>query len=242
MNGLFAQIRHHLEGLRRTPFHPQWLLGSNRQTASWIGGLAVGNVLDVGCADRWAKSALSTDCRYFALDYPATGGELYRARPDVFADAARLPLQDASIDTVLLLEVLEHLRHPREALSEIARVLRPGGRLLVTVPFLYPVHDAPHDFQRYTEFGLAREIQDSGLVLDHIAPRLGTAQTAGLLVNLAVAGMLSRLLTEQPWAVVLLPLLSIAVLAVNLSAWLLGRLLPTWPALTSGYRLSASKP
>lgn len=234
-----GHLRRWMKPLRRTPLHPQWLLGSNADTAAWIRQWASGRVLDIGCADRWACKVLPQGCEYVGLDYPLTGGALYLARPDVFGDAARLPFRDASVDTVVLLEVLEHLRRPDEALSEIARVLRPGGILLLTLPFLYPVHDAPHDYQRYTPFGLVREIESSGLLPEAPVPTLGSAQSAGLLFNLALAGMLNEAIQQRRLSMLLAPFVALMIPAVNVGCWLLALLLPRWPALTSGYRIRA---
>ncbi|MCK9488484.1 MAG: class I SAM-dependent methyltransferase [Xanthomonadales bacterium] len=237
-----AELRRRLESLRRTPLHPQWLLGDNTPTLEWVREHAKGRVLDIGCADRWIEPHLPKGCDYIGLDHLATGGLLYGARPDIFADASRLPLADASIDTVLLLEVLEHLRHPAQALSEIARVLRPGGQLLLTMPFLYPVHDAPHDYQRYTCHGLAREMEAAGLVADSPTANLGSIQTAGLLLNLALGGTASRAIADKHVSAVLLPLIVVAIPAINLTCWLLGKVLPSWPALTAGYCAKATRP
>lgn len=167
---------------------------------------------------------------------------MYGARPDIFADASRLPLHDASIDTVILLEVLEHLRHPAQVLSEIARVLRPGGHLLLTMPFLYPVHDAPHDYQRYTCHGLARELEAAGLVAHSPTPNLGSIETAGLLLNLGLGGTISRAIASKHVSALLLPLIVVVIPAMNLTCWLLGKVLPDWPALTAGYCVKATRP
>lgn len=70
---------------------------------------------------------------------------------DVVADAADLPFRDNSFDVVLCSEVLEHVPKPRKVLSESYRVLRPGGSLLVCVPFLYHIHGDPQDYGRYTD-------------------------------------------------------------------------------------------
>ncbi len=76
------------------------------------------------------------------------------AQPDVIADAHSLPFADASFETVLCAETLEHLRAPAATVAEMHRVLRPGGRVVVTVPFAFRVHGDPNDFQRYTANGL----------------------------------------------------------------------------------------
>lgn len=117
-----------------------------------------GTVLDLGCGNRpyavW-YGPLATSV--IAID-PAPG-----ASQDVQAVADRLPLRDGSIDTVLCTEVLEHVDRIEAAVAEIARVLRPGGHALITVPFLYPTHEAPYDFHRLTHFGLASIVRRHGL-------------------------------------------------------------------------------
>ena len=72
--------------------------------------------------------------------------------PDIVADATSVPLPESSCDVVILGEVLEHVPDPIVVLKEAHRLLRPGGAVLVTVPFIYPVHADPHDFGRYTEY------------------------------------------------------------------------------------------
>jgi SAM-dependent methyltransferase len=72
------------------------------------------------------------------------------ANPDVLCDAAHVPLESASFDAVILSEVLEHLLDPEATLHECARLLRPGGALLATAPFLFRVHPDPIDVARYT--------------------------------------------------------------------------------------------
>lgn len=74
--------------------------------------------------------------------------------PDVVADAHQLPFADAEFAMILCTEVLEHLKDPRKAVSEMGRVLVPGGTLILTTRFVYPLHDVPHDYYRYTKYGL----------------------------------------------------------------------------------------
>lgn len=79
-----------------------------------------------------------------------------------------LPFADASFDTVVLTDVLEHLAYPDRLMGEIARVLRPGGSLVLGVPFLYPLHEQPHDHQRYSEHRLRLFCDDHGLVCESL--------------------------------------------------------------------------
>ena len=227
--------------LRRTPLHPQWLLGNNKRVVRWLAQSATGRVLDIGCADRWVEPRLSSGCEYIGLDYPVTGQQMYGSRPDILADASAMPLADESIDTVIILEVMEHLRRPHEALQEIARILRPQGTLLLSMPFLYPVHDAPHDYQRLTIHGLARDAEAVGLRIDSLSPNLGSAETAGLIASLALGGMSLRAIRQRSPGALLVPLLLITIPIVNMLAWVLGRLLPAWGAITAGYQLTATR-
>ncbi|HEY0876059.1 MAG TPA: class I SAM-dependent methyltransferase [Vicinamibacterales bacterium] len=72
----------------------------------------------------------------------------------VIGDAQALGIATAAVDVVLCTEVLEHLPEPQRALDEMFRVLKPGGTLLLTTRFLFPIHDAPHDYFRFTKYGL----------------------------------------------------------------------------------------
>lgn len=108
-----------------------------------------GTVLDVG-GGRHAlhDDAWTTGVRRIRLDLSAAH------RPDVQADAARLPVSDASVDAVLLIEVLEHVREPQATVLEARRVLRKGGMLIGSCPFVAPIHGDPNDFYRYSDEGL----------------------------------------------------------------------------------------
>jgi SAM-dependent methyltransferase len=82
--------------------------------------------------------------------------------PHVRADAARLPFQATSFDAAVCTEVLEHVPDPRPVIGEMYRVLKPGGRVLITVPFLHRIHGDPYDFGRYTDTFWQQTLQAAG--------------------------------------------------------------------------------
>jgi SAM-dependent methyltransferase len=81
--------------------------------------------------------------------------------PDVVADVCKLDaFEDGVFECVFMMEVLEHVKEPTQALAEVRRVLKPNGRLIMSVPFVFPLHDEPHDFFRFTKYGLAHLLSD----------------------------------------------------------------------------------
>jgi SAM-dependent methyltransferase len=107
-----------------------------------------GRVLDAGCGHRPYRHLISE--WHVGLDLDA------RVRPDVVGDVTHLPFATGSFDVVFACELLEHLPDPAASVREFARVLQPAGRLLLTVPFLYPPHGLPADFWRLSGVGLVR--------------------------------------------------------------------------------------
>lgn len=231
-----------LKPLRQTILHPQWIaFRTDRSLARELHALARGLVIDIGCADGSRRRFLPAGCRYYGLDYPMTAANWYGTTPDIYGDAQRLPLRDASADTVLLLDVMEHLPNPDRALAEITRVLAADGRFLLQVPFLYPVHDAPLDFARWTEHGLSRAVQEHGLQIVSLQPLGQPGETAAMLLNLAAArACLDWIRRRNPLALLTL-LLPLLVPACNLLGWLAGRLAPHSTFMPHSYRLVLRK-
>lgn len=197
-----------------------------------------GLVLDIGCTDKRLSNLLPAGCSYVGLDYPGTAVGMYRTRPDVFANACALPLVSASVQAVILKDVLEHVRGPQQALAEIARVLSPGGRLVLWMPFLYPIHDAPFDFQRYTEHGMQAYLAECGFEVIDLAPVLKPMETASLMTCLALADAAEQIFQCKRWLLPFIPVLALLVLISNLFGKVM-RLLPGTRFMPAFYRVTA---
>lgn len=237
-----SKLRRCMRPLRHTPLHPQWFaFRDERKVRLWVRELARGRVLDVGCADGWARGTLSGDCEYIGLDYPVTAQGKYGTRPDVFADGARLPFGDESFDTILLLEVLEHVAEPERVLSEIQRVLKAGGVLLLSMPFLYPLHDAPHDYQRYTSPGLKHAVRRAGMQCSEPVSRNAGIQNVALLAAIACADGVLSAMRKRRWQLLFAPLLILCIPVCNCLGWLFGSLGGSG-MIASGHSIEARKP
>lgn len=120
-----------------------------------------GTLLDIGCGKMPYKSLIlappSRVKQYIGLDLDNGYGT-----PDLHWDGKTIPLGNNSVDCAIATEVFEHCPDIKTVLSEILRVLRPDGLLFFTVPFLWPLHDAPHDEYRYTPFSLERHFHNAG--------------------------------------------------------------------------------
>jgi len=134
-----------------------------------INRYASGRLLDFGCGARplhpWYEPVTSSS---IGLDWSSD------CRPDSVADLREtLPFKDGSFDTILATDVFEHLPDINSAFEECSRVLRPSGILIVGTPFLYMVHEAPHDFHRPTEFMLRLAAESFPLDVLEITPAGG---------------------------------------------------------------------
>jgi SAM-dependent methyltransferase len=125
---------------------------------------AKGVLVDLGCGTvplYRAYADLVTDVVCVDL-----GGTPHARHLDVECDINEpLPFADRTFDTIVLSDVLEHIARPETLWAEMARILAPGGEILMNVPFYYWIHAGPYDFYRYTEFALRRFVEHAGLDL-----------------------------------------------------------------------------
>jgi len=222
-DGPLRRLRRFALRFSNTPLHPQWVsFAAKRRAEAKLVASAAGKILDVGCGESLLRTRIPDHCHYVGLDSLLVGRQRYATRPDVFGDAGRLPFAEQSFDTVWLLDVLEHLPCPEASLAEIARVLEPGGTLHITIPFLYPLHDEPYDFQRFTEHGLRLRLGAAGFESIVVRPCSAPAETSALLANITLAAFMVDATRRSPVAyllgIVVLPLVAL----INVCGFLLG--------------------
>jgi SAM-dependent methyltransferase len=146
-------------------------------------------VLDLGAGDAPYRELFAhTD--YLTSDWTESvhaGGH----HADIVASAATLPVESSSIRLVLCTQVLEHIADPGQVLHECLRVLESGGRLALTVPLVWPLHELPHDYYRYTGAGVEHLLTQAGFVDIAIRARNDSFTTlAQLMLN--VGSMMGR--------------------------------------------------
>lgn len=126
-------------------------------------------MVDIGAGTAPYRKLFKCE-KYIGVDVEDRGG----VEDVVIADVAEsIPLSDSMADIVLCSETLEHIKEPERALQEIHRILKKNGTLLLTTPFVWPIHEAPEDYYRYTRYGLAHLLEKTGFSEIMIKPSSG---------------------------------------------------------------------
>ena len=147
-----------------------------------------GRWLDVGAGGGAYREIFASRARqYVGLDPAPRGPGMVRGRGET------LPFRAESFDVAVLSEVLEHVPDPAEVLAEARRVVRPGGGLLVTVPFVFYEHEAPHDYGRFTRRGLEALLARSGFEVAESGVVCGVMAVLGIADSMIVLGTVGRI-------------------------------------------------
>jgi len=145
-------------------------------------GVAPGStVIDIGAGDAPFRELFS-HVNYVTCDWE---NSTYTPEPppDIRAPADRIPLGDATVDAILCTQVLEHVPEPWTVLTEFHRLLKPGGRLWMTAPLVWYLHEQPYDYYRYTSHGLRYLLERAGFADIDIAPLSDAFSTLAQLVS-----------------------------------------------------------
>tara|TARA_Y100000034_G_C6874719_1_gene399847 strand:- start:855 stop:1526 length:672 start_codon:yes stop_codon:yes gene_type:complete len=111
---------------------------------------AKGDLLDIGAGFAPYKPFFKNVKKYIKMD----NFEYLGVKPDIIGDALNIPLEKESIDSVFSSQVLEHVKDPKKMVNEIHRVLKKKGACILTTHMAQPIHGEPHDYFRFTEYGL----------------------------------------------------------------------------------------
>jgi SAM-dependent methyltransferase len=183
---LFAKRLHSLLGLKDDLFdilfNPyyfarQGLLENLAQFSPRLEGL----LLDVGCGSRPHEKLCVSVSQYIGMEIKDS-----HSKADVCYDGRRFPFRHEVFDAVLSTEVIEHVFDPQNFLHEINRVLKVRGLLLLTCPFVWDEHEQPHDYARYSSFGLVHLLEKSGFEILVFKKSLGDARAVFQYINIYI--------------------------------------------------------
>ncbi|OGD63375.1 hypothetical protein A2160_02735 [Candidatus Beckwithbacteria bacterium RBG_13_42_9] len=178
---------------------------TRNELRSFLVPLATKNlILEIGAKDKPYRDLFPNSV---ALDIDKS------PQIDVMADAQSLPFQPGSFSVILCTEVLEHCHSPQRLIDECYRVLKKDGKLILTTRFIFPIHDAPNDFFRFTKYGLKYLCRDFSK--SKIKAEVGTLSTIGVL--------LQRLAFQCVWVT--------KIPVINVSLHILAKMLPPFSRL-----------
>lgn len=146
-------------------------------------------IIEIGGGNAMMRPVLKKACRaneYISTDIEPTD------QTDIICDAQDMIFSDEDADVIAAFEVMEHIPDTNKFLSEVSRVLRPNGYLVISVPFLYGRHDY-QDFYRWTEQGLKKVLSDNAFDIVVLKPRGGTFLSMVTLVSNYMHSLFSHL-------------------------------------------------
>lgn len=181
-----------------------------------------GELLDFGCGSKPYRSLFSCADKYIGVDIENEGHDHQNEDVDVYYDGNTLPFGDEIFDSILASEVLEHVPDINVTLSELHRVLRKSGKILITIPFVWIEHELPYDFRRLTVNGIEKVLLDSGF------KPLSTSKSGAffeVIVQMWMMYLHSVLYTKNQYVNILINVLFISPFC--LTGYLMSFILPT---------------
>ncbi len=187
---LGAQFKPSLLGIFVNPF---FIARTNLYKAvKTLGSYVQGKTLDIGCGQK-PYQHLCSSSEYIGLELDTPENRAHKPA-DVFYDGKTLPFADNLMDSIVSHQVFEHIFHPNAFLSEIHRVLKGNGILMLSVPFVWDEHEQPYDFARYSSFALTALLKEHGFEI--VAFKKATADLS-LLFQLLNAYLYKKLFTKN---------------------------------------------
>lgn len=203
-----------------TIFHPQYIINRWKEDSVLLGlkyAQKVKNptLIDIGCGRMTYRQRFEEmGAVYLGVDHPVISKKYVSGRkPDLLEDVTLgLSLQSGQFDVALLLHSLEYLDSPEKALAESARVLKKRGILILTSPFMYPIHDYPYDKNRFTDVRLVQMIKDAGYKVVKVTRQGGLSDMILLSTLIACFKTAQKLIQNKRVSIKLLGVLSLVAL------------------------------
>jgi SAM-dependent methyltransferase len=219
-------------GLFLNPFY-----FARKGLASHISAIAnniTGLTLDVGCGTKpYQKLFASTTYWGLEIDTPESRKSKHA---DYFYDGKVFPFEDSKFDSIVANQVFEHVFNPEDFLNESYRILKPEGKILMTVPFVWDEHEQPYDFARYSSFGLKALLEKHGFEIIEQRKSISDIRVIFQLIN---AYIFKVTCTKNKWLNLVLTILLMA--PFNIIGELIGLITPNNPDLYLDNILLAKK-
>jgi len=156
---------------------------------SAISRFAKGRLIDIGCGNKPYTEWVNKVCtEYIGVDIIQSD----RNMVDIICDATQITLPDASFDTVLSSQAIEHIAEHGKVINEAFRLLKPGGYFIVSAPMYWPLHEEPYDYFRFTKHGFKFLLENTGFEVKEIKSCGGKWSLFGQTVIFTVPEILSR--------------------------------------------------
>lgn len=161
-----------------------------------------GKLLDIGCGEKPYETVIkekSDITAYVGIDFPkySRNKDFLSSRPDVFFPADykkthKLPFRNNAFDTIVSFQVLEHHPRPEKFIEEITRVMKRNGNVVLSAPFIWPIHENPYDFHRFTPYAFHELCKKNGLRTVKIYKEGSIASVIAILLSTYAQEIASR--------------------------------------------------
>ena len=199
-----------------------------------------GRLLDFGCGNKPYEDLFDVQ-EYIGLDIEESGHSHKNEQVDIYYNGKTIPFDDNHFDSILSVEVFEHLFNLEQILNELHRVLKPGGHMFITIPFVWYEHEIPYDFARYTSFGIDYLLKKSGFKIIAIEKTTNYVETVFQMWNAYVSQfVLPLILPSNRFLQILVTSLFIA--PVTILGILLSKILPKNKSFYHNNIVIANKP
>lgn len=203
-------------------FNPFYIIRKNlfKSLKKITSEIKANKVIDVGCGSKPYKDLFKVN-EYIGIDVEVSGHNHSNSEIDFFYDGRTIPFSDSSFDIVFSSEVLEHVFEPEKFISEIYRVVKVNGLVILTCPFIWDEHEQPYDFARYTSFGIKYLFENNNFKIINYIKTTNYIET---IFQMLSAYLYQHFLPKNKFLKILL--LPIFVMPINFLGIIFGKIFP----------------